>query len=159
MSPDKRIEFFRRLRRANPEPRSELAYASPIELLVAVILSAQPTDKSVNLATAKLFPAANTPAAIAALGEAGLIEYIKTIGLFRMKATPDGPSGRPRAPSSVPSASKIRSERSPRASRRCPSSDQTSCLAGSPRGARQLVTPVSVWASAIWPSTVPKTSS
>ena len=86
MSPDKRTEFFRRLRKANPEPKSELAYSSAFELLVAVILSAQATDKSVNLATAKLFREANTPAQIAALGEPGLIEYIKTIGLFRMKA-------------------------------------------------------------------------
>jgi endonuclease III len=86
MAPDKRIEFFRRLRKANPHPKSELDYASPFELLVAVILSAQATDKSVNLATAKLYPVANTPEAIAKLGEAGLIEYIKTIGLYRMKA-------------------------------------------------------------------------
>ena len=86
MSPARRIEFFTRLRAAMPEPKSELAYSTPYELLVAVILSAQATDKSVNLATAKLFPAANTPDAIVALGEAGLQEYVKSIGLFRMKA-------------------------------------------------------------------------
>jgi endonuclease-3 len=86
MAPEKRREFFGRLRKADPHPRSELDYASPFELLVAVILSAQATDKSVNLATAKLFPVAGTPGAIVALGEAGLVEYIKTIGLFRMKA-------------------------------------------------------------------------
>jgi endonuclease-3 len=86
MTPDKRREFFRRLQAANPEPRSELEFASPFELLVAVILSAQATDRSVNLATAKLFPVARTPAAIVALGEAGLVEYIKSIGLYRMKA-------------------------------------------------------------------------
>ena len=86
MSPEKRSEFFRRLRKANPHPKSELDYASPFELLVAVILSAQATDKSVNLATGKLYPVANTPEAILKLGEAGLIEYIKTIGLYRMKA-------------------------------------------------------------------------
>jgi endonuclease III len=86
MSPARRIEFFSRLRAAMPHPKSELDYATPYELLVAVILSAQATDKSVNLATAKLFPAANTPEAIVALGEARLQEYVKTIGLFRMKA-------------------------------------------------------------------------
>jgi endonuclease-3 len=86
MSPDTRIEFFRRLRAANPEPRSELHHRTPFELLVAVVLSAQATDKGVNLATAKLYPVANTPERIAALGEKGLEEYIKTIGLFRMKA-------------------------------------------------------------------------
>ena len=86
MSPEKRAEFFRRLRKADPHPKSELDYASPFELLVAVILSALATDKSVNLATAKLFPAANTPEAIVKIGEAGLIEYIKAIGLYRMKA-------------------------------------------------------------------------
>jgi len=86
MSPAKRHEFFRRLRAAMPEPKSELEHATPFELLVAVILSAQATDKGVNLATKKLFPVANTPAKIAALGEEKLMEYIKTIGLFRMKA-------------------------------------------------------------------------
>ncbi|MCK6488425.1 MAG: endonuclease III [Planctomycetes bacterium] len=68
------------------EPKSDLAYASHFELLVAVVLSAQATDKSVNAATAKLFPVANTPAALVALGEAGLAPYIRTIGLWRAKA-------------------------------------------------------------------------
>jgi endonuclease-3 len=86
MSPAKRRAFFEKLRAANPEPRSELAYSSPYELLVAVVLSAQATDRSVNLATAKLFPVANTPERMAALGEEGLREYIKAIGLFRTKA-------------------------------------------------------------------------
>ena len=81
-----RHTFFARLRDANPEPTSELAYASPYELLVAVILSAQATDLSVNKAMAKLFPVANTPAAIVALGADGVEPYIKTIGLFRTKA-------------------------------------------------------------------------
>jgi endonuclease-3 len=78
--------LYDRLRAANPSPRSELAYASPYQLLVSVILSAQATDRSVNLATRPLFAAAGTPAAIAALGEAGLADYIRTIGLWRMKA-------------------------------------------------------------------------
>lgn len=86
MNPAKRHEIFSRLRAQNPEPRSELEYASPYELLVAVVLSAQATDKSVNLATAKLFPAANTPRKMLSLGEAGVTEYIRTIGLFRTKA-------------------------------------------------------------------------
>ena len=86
MSPAKREEFFRRLAAAIPEPKSELEYATPFELLVAVVLSAQATDKSVNLATAKLFPVANTPAKIAALGAEGLEKYIRTIGLYRGKA-------------------------------------------------------------------------
>jgi endonuclease-3 len=86
MSPDKRHEFFRRLREAMPEPRSELEHGSAFELLVAVILSAQATDKGVNVATRKLFPMAGTPAKMAALGEERLMEYIKTIGLFRNKA-------------------------------------------------------------------------
>jgi endonuclease-3 len=86
MNPEKRREIFERLRAANPHPQSELAYRTPFELLVAVVLSAQATDKSVNLATAKLYPVANTPEKIVALGEARLMEYIKTIGLFRNKA-------------------------------------------------------------------------
>ena len=86
MSPAKREELFRRLREANPEPRSELEYGSPYELLVAVVLSAQATDKSVNLATAKLFPRAATPQAMLELGEARLAEVIRTIGLYRNKA-------------------------------------------------------------------------
>ena len=86
MSPAAREEFFRRLAKAMPEPKSELEHATPFELLVAVVLSAQATDKGVNLATAKLFPVANTPAAIAALGIEGLERYIRTIGLYRGKA-------------------------------------------------------------------------
>ena len=86
MNPQKRREIFERFREANPEPRGELEHQSPFELLVAVILSAQATDKSVNIATRKLYEVANTPQAILALGEEGLIPYIQTIGLFRMKA-------------------------------------------------------------------------
>jgi len=86
MNPDKRHEMFERFRAADPHPKSELVYSTPFELLVAVVLSAQATDKSVNLATAKLFPVANTPEQMAKLGETRLIEYIKTIGLFRNKA-------------------------------------------------------------------------
>ena len=86
MNPNKRHEIFSRLRVANPHPTTELEYRTPFELLVAVVLSAQSTDKGVNLATRKLFPVANTPEKILALGEAGLIEYIKTIGLFKSKA-------------------------------------------------------------------------
>ncbi|MEW6690869.1 MAG: endonuclease III, partial [Pseudomonadota bacterium] len=86
MSPRKTRAFFERLRAANPRPATELVYRTPFELLVAVVLSAQATDKSVNLATARLFPVADTPGKIVALGEAGLIDYIKTIGLFRNKA-------------------------------------------------------------------------
>jgi endonuclease-3 len=82
----KRAEIFRRLREANPNPTTELVYASTFELLIAVILSAQSTDKGVNKATAHLFPAAHTPEAIYALGEDGLKDYIKTIGLFNSKA-------------------------------------------------------------------------
>jgi endonuclease-3 len=82
----KRCAIFERLRLANPAPRTELVYGSPFELLVAVILSAQATDKSVNKATAQLFKVANTPAAILALGVQGLSRYIKSIGLFNSKA-------------------------------------------------------------------------
>ena len=78
--------MFERLREANPSPRTELHYRSPFELLVAVILSAQATDKSVNKATAHLFRAADTPAAILALGVDGLSLYIKSIGLYNSKA-------------------------------------------------------------------------
>ena len=81
-----RHAFFTRLQAANPSPRTELLYTSPFELLAAVLLSAQATDVSVNAATRKLFPVANTPAAIHALGVEGLIPYIQTIGLFRSKA-------------------------------------------------------------------------
>ena len=86
MNKAKRREIFERLRAANPAPTTELAYRTPFELLVAVILSAQATDRSVNLATAKLFAAADTPAALLALGEDGLREHIRTIGLFNSKA-------------------------------------------------------------------------
>ena len=86
MNAAKRLEIFRRLHEDNPEPKTELAYSSPFELLIAVILSAQSTDVGVNKATAKLFPVANTPAAIHALGVEGLSNYIKTIGLFNSKA-------------------------------------------------------------------------
>lgn len=86
MNAEKRHEIFRRLSISIPEPTTELVHASTFELLIAVILSAQATDKGVNLATAKLFPVANTPAAIVALGLEGLERYIKTIGLYRSKA-------------------------------------------------------------------------
>ena len=86
MNKAKRIEIFSRLREQNPQPTTELAYESVFELLIAVVLSAQATDVGVNKATAKLFPVANTPEAILALGEEGLKQYIKTIGLFNSKA-------------------------------------------------------------------------
>ena len=86
MNAAKRYEIFRRLHEDNPEPKTELAYSTPFELLIAVTLSAQATDVSVNKATVKLFPVANTPEAIYALGVAGLSEYIKTIGLYNSKA-------------------------------------------------------------------------
>ena len=86
MNPEKRRRIFELFRAASPHPKSELDYKTPYELLVAVVLSAQATDKSVNLATAKLFPVANTPAKMVELGEERLRDYIKTIGLFRMKA-------------------------------------------------------------------------
>jgi endonuclease III len=86
MNPVKRREIFTCLRASNPHPTTELEYQSPFELLVAVILSAQATDKSVNQATRKLFPRANTPQGIVALGETGLLEYIKSIGLYKSKA-------------------------------------------------------------------------
>ena len=86
MNSEKRYEIMKRLAAERPNPRSELNYQSPFELLVAVVLSAQATDKSVNLATEKLFPVANTPQAILNLGVDGLIPYIKTIGLYRNKA-------------------------------------------------------------------------
>src|SRR5210317_2374515 len=81
-----RSEFFRRLQSVMPEPTTELEYTSPFELLIAVILSAQATDVSVNKATQKLYPVANTPESIHALGVEGLKPYIKTIGLFNSKA-------------------------------------------------------------------------
>lgn len=86
MNAEKRHEIFSRLRAENPNPETELNYSNPFELLIAVILSAQATDVGVNKATAKLYPVANTPEAIAALGVDGLKEYIKTIGLFNSKA-------------------------------------------------------------------------
>jgi len=86
VNPQKRQAIFARLRAANPQPRTELIYASAFELLVAVILSAQATDKSVNKATAGLFRAANTPASILALGVGGLSKYIQAIGLYNAKA-------------------------------------------------------------------------
>ncbi|WP_263262807.1 endonuclease III [Pseudomonas sp. RIT-PI-S] len=86
MNAAKRREIFRRFHEDNPEPRTELAYTTAFELLIAVILSAQSTDVGVNKATARLFPVANTPEAILALGVEGLSEYIKTIGLYNSKA-------------------------------------------------------------------------
>ena len=86
MNQAKRIEILTRLREQNQHPTTELEYNSPFELLIAVILSAQATDKGVNKATAKLFPVANTPQAILNLGLEGLKEYIKTIGLYNSKA-------------------------------------------------------------------------
>ena len=86
MTPAAIAESFRRFRDANPQPTTELEYTSTFELLIAVILSAQATDKGVNKATRRLFPVANTPAAILALGEDGLKDYIKTIGLYNNKA-------------------------------------------------------------------------
>lgn len=86
MSPQKIRTLFERFAAANPQPRSELEYATPYQLLVAVILSAQATDKSVNVATRNLFRDAATPRAMVALGEHGAAEYIKTIGLFNTKA-------------------------------------------------------------------------
>ncbi|MEG9489786.1 endonuclease III [Mannheimia indoligenes] len=86
MNKAKRVEILTRLRNENPHPTTELNYSNPFELLIAVILSAQATDKGVNKATDKLFPVANTPQAILDLGVDGLKEYIKTIGLFNSKA-------------------------------------------------------------------------
>jgi endonuclease-3 len=86
MNKQKRYEMLSRLRQNNPHPTTELNYSSPFELLIAVILSAQATDVGVNKATDKLFPIANTPEAIYALGLEGLKSYIKTIGLFNSKA-------------------------------------------------------------------------
>ncbi|MBL8274783.1 MAG: endonuclease III [Xanthomonadales bacterium] len=86
MKPAQRMEAFRRLRELNPRPTTELAYESPFELLVAVILSAQSTDAGVNKATRRLFPLARTPKAMLALGEDGLKRHIATIGLYNAKA-------------------------------------------------------------------------
>ncbi len=87
MNKHKRFDIFSRLKAENPEPTTELEYTTPFELLVAVALSAQATDKGVNKATRKLFAVANTPEKILKLGEAGLKQYIKTIGLYNTKAT------------------------------------------------------------------------
>ena len=86
MNPERRREIFERLKAANPHPTTELEYTTPFELLIAVILSAQATDISVNKATRQLYPVANTPAAIYALGVDGLIPFVQTIGLYRNKA-------------------------------------------------------------------------
>ena len=86
MNSAKRREIFSRLKSENPQPTTELHYSSVFELLIAVVLSAQSTDKGVNKATAKLFPVANTPQTILNLGEAGLKQYIQTIGLYHSKA-------------------------------------------------------------------------
>ena len=86
MNPAKRRAIFERLRAANPNPRSELEHETPFQLLVAVVLSAQATDKGVNKATEKLYRVANTPAAMVKLGVEGLIPYVQTIGLYRNKA-------------------------------------------------------------------------
>ncbi|RJT09664.1 endonuclease III [Rahnella inusitata] len=86
MNKEKRIAILSRLRDNNPHPTTELVYTTPFELLISVLLSAQATDVSVNKATAKLYPVANTPACVLALGVDGVKEYIKTIGLFNSKA-------------------------------------------------------------------------
>lgn len=86
MNKNKRIEIFQKLKAQNPEPATELNYSSPFELLIAVVLSAQATDVGVNKATKKLYPVANTPEAIYALGLDGLKTYIRTIGLYNTKA-------------------------------------------------------------------------
>lgn len=86
MNASRREEVFRRFQTLNPSPRTELEYETPFELLVAVVLSAQATDKSVNLATRRLFQVASTPQGMLALGQAGLEEYVRSIGLYRTKA-------------------------------------------------------------------------
>lgn len=86
MNADKRRQIFERLRQATPHPTTELEYTTPFELLIAVILSAQATDISVNKATRKLYPVANTPATLLALGVEGLIPYVQSIGLYKTKA-------------------------------------------------------------------------
>jgi endonuclease-3 len=87
MKLEDRTEFFRRLRAIDPHPKTELEYQSTFELLIAVILSAQATDVSVNLATRRLYKVANSPQAILDLGEDGLKAYVRTIGLFNSKAS------------------------------------------------------------------------
>ncbi|WP_440027146.1 endonuclease III [Chromobacterium amazonense] len=86
MNAAKRLEIFRRLRETTPHPTTELEYNTPFELLISVLLSAQATDVGVNKATRRLYPVANTPAAMLALGEEGLADFIKTIGLYKTKA-------------------------------------------------------------------------
>ena len=86
MNADKRREIFSRMRAANPSPTTELEYKSDFQLLIAVLLSAQTTDKAVNLATRKFFTKHGTPKGLLALGEAKLADYIKTIGLYKTKA-------------------------------------------------------------------------
>lgn len=86
MNAEKRRRIFAKLAEANPDPKTELEYGNPFQLVIAVLLSAQATDKSVNAATRKFFPFVKTPADLVALGEANLMEHIKTIGLFRNKA-------------------------------------------------------------------------
>src|SRR5688572_27905108 len=86
MNAAQRHELYARLKANNPAPTTELAYQTPFELLVSVVLSAQATDVGVNKATARLFPVANTPVALVKLGERGLKRYVKTIGLFNTKA-------------------------------------------------------------------------
>ena len=86
MNAEKRRRIFAKLAEANPEPKTELEYGNPFQLVIAVLLSAQTTDKAVNVATRRFFPTAKTPAHLVALGEANLMEHIKTIGLFRNKA-------------------------------------------------------------------------
>lgn len=86
MNAEKRTRIFEKLAAANPEPKTELEYGNPFQLVIAVLLSAQTTDKAVNIATRRFFPTVKTPADLVALGEASLMEHIKTIGLFRNKA-------------------------------------------------------------------------
>jgi endonuclease-3 len=86
MQPARRRAIFRRLQAANPRPTTELLHRSPFELLIAVVLSAHTTDRSVNVATRKLFPVANTPAALAALGVDGVKPYLMSVGLYNMKS-------------------------------------------------------------------------
>ncbi len=86
MNKNKRSEIFQKLKAQNPKPTTELEYTNPFELLIAVVMSAQATDVGVNKATKKLFPVANTPQAIVALGDEGLKQYIRTIGLYNTKA-------------------------------------------------------------------------
>ena len=86
MNPEKRRRIYAKLAEANPDPKTELEHGNPFQLVIAVLLSAQTTDKAVNVATRRFFPTAKTPADLVALGEANLMQHIKTIGLFRNKA-------------------------------------------------------------------------